>query len=69
MTTMPASEAEPYLRDRLWRPYDGADETGDPAVVIAHEIAQAVMDVAGPLFWAALIVGFAAGALGIGFWP
>jgi hypothetical protein len=66
---MPASVVVPYVRDRRWQPYDGAPETGDLAVAIAHQIAQAMMDVAGPLFWAVLVVGFAAAALGIGFWP
>jgi hypothetical protein len=37
------------------------------AVAMAHQGAQAMMDVAGPLFWAVLVVGFVAGALGISF--
>jgi hypothetical protein len=67
---MRASAVEPYLRGRLRHPrYDGAPETWDLAAAIAHQVAQAVMDVAGPLFWAVLVVGFVAGALGIGFQP
>jgi len=61
--------AEAHLQGRLWQPrYDrAAPETRDLAVAIAHQGAQAVMDVAGPLFWAVLVVGFVAGALGISF--
>ena len=61
--------AEAHLRGRLWEPrYNrGAPETRDLAVAIAHQVAQAAMDVAGPFFWAVLVVGFVAGALGISF--
>jgi hypothetical protein len=54
--------AEPYLRrglaDAGSDPDPGA--TNDLAVWVAHLIAEAVMNVAGPLFWAVLIVGFMA---------
>lgn len=60
------SAVRPHLRDRLWQPRDdGAPETVDLAVAVAHQVAQVVMDVAGPLFWAALVVGFVTDALGI----
>ena len=38
----------------------------DPALAIAYCIAEVVMDVAGPLFWAVLLLAFITGALGIG---
>lgn len=37
----------------------------DPGLAIAYRIAEAVMDIAGPLFWAALVLAFVTGALGI----
>lgn len=44
-----------------------AAERADVAVAVAHPTAQVVMAVAGPLFWAALVVGFVAGVRGVGF--
>jgi hypothetical protein len=41
----------------------GTDD--DPGLAIAYHVAGAVMDIAGPLFWAALVLAFATGALGI----
>jgi hypothetical protein len=37
----------------------------DPALAIAYRIAEVVMDIAGPLFWGALLLAFMTGALGI----
>lgn len=63
------SAAQPHLRDSLWRSYDGgAPETADPVVAVAHQVALAMMNIAGPFFWAALAAGFVAGALGISGW-
>ncbi|HUC72642.1 MAG TPA: hypothetical protein VMS01_15745 [Stellaceae bacterium] len=44
-----------------------AAERADIAVAVAHLTARAVMAVAGPLFWTALVVGFVAGVRGVGF--
>jgi hypothetical protein len=46
----------------------GAAKTPDPAVAVAHHIAEAVMEVAGPLFWAALVLGFGISVLGSNFY-
>ena len=45
----------------------GAAERSDPAVVVAQRIAVAVMEIAGPLFWAALVVGLVTDVLGVSF--
>jgi hypothetical protein len=37
----------------------------DPVLAITYEIAGMVMDIAGPLFWAALVLAFVVGPLGI----
>jgi len=53
---------EPYARWGVER-YDDASSTLDGrvlAVAITHQLAAAVMDVAGLLFWALLAVGFLA---------
>jgi hypothetical protein len=39
----------------------------DPAVAVAHQIAEAVMEVAGPLFWGALLLAFVTSLLGPDF--
>jgi hypothetical protein len=39
----------------------------DPAVAVIQRIAEAFMEIAGPLFWAALVVGFVTDLLGVGF--
>jgi len=44
----------------------GAAGRSDPAVVVAQRIAGAFMEIAGPLFWAALVVGFVTDVL-VGF--
>jgi hypothetical protein len=38
---------------------------GDPVLAMTYRLAEAVMDVAGPLFWAVLVLGFIKGSLGI----
>jgi hypothetical protein len=38
----------------------------DSGLAFAPQIAGAVMDIAGPLFWAALVIVFLTGAPGIG---
>jgi hypothetical protein len=43
----------------------GAETCDDFAVGVSHLIADMVMSIAGPLFWAALISGFVADMLGI----
>jgi hypothetical protein len=43
----------------------GSKPRGDPGLEIAYQIAAAVMDIAGPLFWAALVLAYITGALGI----
>ena len=45
----------------------GAAERSDPAVAVAQRIAETVMEIAGPLFWAALVVGFVTDVLGVSF--
>ena len=64
---MRSNTAEPHLR---WHhphtPRDPAETaTSDLAVGIAHLIAGAVMNIAGPLFWAAIVLGLVADMLGI----
>lgn len=56
VVVMRGSTAEPHLRwDLLDHPADSSETTtGDLAVGIAHLIAGAVMNIAGPLFWAAI---------------
>jgi len=44
-----------------------AAERSDPAVAIAQRIAETIMETAGPLFWAALVVGFVTDVLEMGF--
>jgi hypothetical protein len=44
-----------------------AAETPDLAVAMTHQIAQAVMEIVGPLFWVALVVGFVAAECGLSF--
>jgi hypothetical protein len=41
-----------------------ANNASELAVTIAHQIAEAVMVVAGPLFWALLAAGYLTAALG-----
>jgi hypothetical protein len=60
MVGMPYETGEPdfgwdFRRSHFRR---GAAERSDPAVVVAQRIAEAIMEIAGPLFWAALVVGF-----------
>jgi len=44
----------------------GAWNGGDDRVyTTVHQVAQTVMDIAGPLFWAVLILAFVVGPLGI----
>ena len=64
---MRGSTAEPHLRwDLPDNPADPSETTTDDrAVGIAHIIAGAVMNIAGPLFWAAIILGLMADVLGI----
>jgi hypothetical protein len=59
--------AEPNLRrnTRLPRSDPGAPEIGSPGLDLVYTIAEAVMDVAGPLFWAILALAFITGPLGI----
>jgi hypothetical protein len=62
---MRGNTAEPYLRWGL-TPRDPAETaTSDLAVGIAYLIAGAVMNVAGPLFWGAIVLGLMADLLGI----
>ena len=68
---MQAGAAEPRFTSEnvpRWQEWNAA-EPPDLAVALAHQVAQTVMDVAGPLFWAVLVTGFVAGALGVRFWP
>ncbi len=51
--------------DLRWNP-QALKTQDDPALAIAYCIAEVVMDVAGPLFWAVLLLAFITGALGIG---
>jgi hypothetical protein len=64
---MLGSTAEPHLRWDL--PDNPAGLSGmttdDLAVGIAHLIAGAVMNIAGPLFWAVIVLGLMADVLGI----
>jgi hypothetical protein len=64
---MRGSTAEPHLRwDLPDNPADLSERTTDDlAVGIAHLIAGAVMNIAGPLFWAAIVLGFIADVLGL----
>jgi hypothetical protein len=51
---------------RLPRSDPGSPQTrDDPGLEMAYQVAGAVMDIAGPLFWAALLLAFTTGALGI----
>lgn len=62
------SAADPdFRRDpRHLRSGSGSRKTDDdPVFAIAYQIAEAVMDIAGPLFWAVLVLAFMTGALGI----
>ena len=62
------SVAEPELRRRLENRRFRAGLPGtddDPVLAMTYRIAEAVMDVAGPLFWAVLVLGFIKGPLGI----
>jgi hypothetical protein len=44
----------------------GVPETDyDPVYAIVYRVAEAVMEIAGPLFWAVLVVAFMTGPLGI----
>jgi hypothetical protein len=44
----------------------GAPKTrDDPRLAMVYRIAEVVMDIVGPLFWAALVLAFMTGALGI----
>jgi hypothetical protein len=63
---MRSSTAEPYLRwDLRDTPPDPAETaTNNLAVGIAHLIAGAVMNIAGSLFWAAIVLGVMADMLG-----
>jgi hypothetical protein len=45
--------------------HPAAQSTDDPAIRAAHLIADAVMSIAGPLFWAVLALGLLAAVLGI----
>jgi hypothetical protein len=56
---MRSGGAEPYPR---WEPLDIHSDPSpaavdDPAVETAHRIADALANIAGPLFWAALVLG------------
>jgi hypothetical protein len=69
MVGMPYDAGEPdfswdFRQSHLRR---GAAERSDPAVVVAQRIAEAIMEIAGPLFWAALVVGFVTDVLGVSF--
>jgi hypothetical protein len=67
VVAMRSGTAEPHPRwnfpDILSNP--GAETTDDRAVGVAHLIADAMMSIAGPLFWAALALGFMTDVLGI----
>jgi hypothetical protein len=67
MVAMQSGTAEPGARWDL--PNSTSDPTGTTtdglAVGIAHLIADVSMSIAGPLFWAALALGFAGDVLGI----
>jgi hypothetical protein len=60
--------AEPGFRRRFTyrRRGPGLSETADgPRLAIVYCIAELVMNVAGPLFWAALVLAFITGVLGV----
>jgi hypothetical protein len=56
--------AKPDVRWETRRPSSRKTED-DPILAMAYQIAEVVMDVAGPLFWAALVLAFVTGPLGI----
>jgi hypothetical protein len=59
---------EPDFRRNPWhRPSDAGLPSidGNPVLAMTYRLAEAVMDVAGPLFWAVLVLGFIKGSLGI----
>jgi hypothetical protein len=45
----------------------GATEWSDPAVAVVQRVAETIMETAGPLFWAVLVVGFVTDVLGVSF--
>jgi hypothetical protein len=45
----------------------GAAERPDLAVAVVQRIAEAILETAGPMFWAALVVGLVTEILGISF--
>jgi hypothetical protein len=47
-----------FLREAAERP--------DPSVTATHWIAETIIETAGPLFWAALVVGFVTDLFGVG---
>jgi hypothetical protein len=51
------------LRHRRNSP--GPPQSDSPGLDLAYEIAEVVMDVLGPFFWATLVLAFAVGPLGI----
>lgn len=63
---MRSSANNASLRSDLRHPSSGraGAKASDLAVAVANQIAEVMMDVAGPLFWAALVLGFITGAFG-----
>jgi hypothetical protein len=56
------SAIEPAFR----RGSHGPKTEDNPVLAMAYSIAGEVMEIAGPLFWAVLLLAFIASALGIG---
>ena len=62
------SAVEPDIRRQLPHRRSGAGLPGtevDPVLAMVYRVAEVVVDIAGPLFWAALVLGFIKGPLGI----
>jgi hypothetical protein len=64
---MRSSAAMPPFRPD-YEPFDFSQEpdASGAAVVLAHQIAAAVMAAAGPLFWTMLATGYLSAAFGLG---
>jgi hypothetical protein len=61
------SVVAPDFRRDLQHRRSGAGLPGtddDPFLALVYRIAEVVMDIAGPLFWATLVLGFIKGPLG-----
>jgi hypothetical protein len=62
------SAADPDIRRDLQHRRSGAGlpiTDDDPVLAVVYPIAEVVMEIAGPLFWATLVLGFMKGPLGI----